>query len=172
MDDAGYPDNFPGNSISFKFQQKITGSTQNNGTKKVEIMVLLKYLSNFWRTLEMPSFNCDINLILTWSKNSVISTAAANQDTTFAITDTKLYVPVVTLSIQDNAKPLQQLKPGFKGKINRNKYHSRTESLNAPKPYLDYVIDPSLQGVNRLFVLPFNFNDSRTGHWRYYLPTV
>ena len=107
MDDAGYPDNFPGNSISFKFQQKITGSTQNNGTKNVEIMVLLKYLSIFWRTLEMPSFNCEINLILTWSKNCVISIAAANQDTTFAIPDTKLYVPVVTLSIQDNATRIQ-----------------------------------------------------------------
>ena len=107
MDDAGYPDNFPGNSISFKFQQKITGSTQNNGTKNVEIMVLLKYLSIFWRTLEMPSCNCEINLILTWSKNCVISIAAVNQDTTFAIPDTKLYVPVVTLSIQDNATRIQ-----------------------------------------------------------------
>ena len=64
------------------------------------------------------------------------------------------------------------MQPGFKRKINWNKYNSRTESLNAPKPYLDYLIDPSLQGVNRLFVLPFNFNDSRIGHWRYYLPIV
>ena len=68
-------------------------------------MVPLKYLSNFWRTLEMPSINCEVNLILTWSANCVIvSTNNANQGATFEITNTKLYVPVVTLSTQDNAK--------------------------------------------------------------------
>ena len=69
-------------------------------------MVTLKYLSNFWRTLEIPLINCEINAILTWSANFVISNAAANQATTFAITDIKLYVPVVTLSTDDNAKLL------------------------------------------------------------------
>ena len=70
-------------------------------------MVLLKYLSNFWRTLEMTLINCEVNLILTWSENCVIfSTNVANQNVTFAITETKLYVPVLTLSIQDNAKLL------------------------------------------------------------------
>ena len=76
-------------------------------------MVPLKYLSNFWRTLEMPLISCEINLILTWPENYVISNTAANQATTFAITDTKLYVPVVTLSTQDNAKLVEQLKIGF-----------------------------------------------------------
>ena len=75
------------------------------------MMVPIKYLSNFWRTLEMPLINCQINLILTWNANCVIvSTNVENQNATFAITDTKLYVPVVTLSTQDNAKLLQQLK--------------------------------------------------------------
>ena len=61
-------------------------------------MVPLKYLSNFWRTLEMPLINCEINLILTWSTNYVIVSAnVANQNATFETTDTKLYVPVVTL---------------------------------------------------------------------------
>ena len=70
-------------------------------------MVLLKYLSNFWRTLEMTLINCEVNLILTWSENCVIfSTNVSNQNVTFAITETKLYVPVLTLSIQDNAKLL------------------------------------------------------------------
>ena len=105
-------------------------------------MVPLKYLSNFWRTLEIPLINCDINLILTWSANCVITNAVANQDTIFVITDTKLYVPVVTLSTQDNAKLLQQLKSGFKLYINWNKYHSKTEPLNVPNPYLDFLIDP------------------------------
>ena len=77
-------------------------------------MVSLKYLSNFWRTLGMPLINCEINLILTWSKKCVIaSNTAVNQGTTFAITDTKFYVPIVTLSTQDNAKLLQQLKSGL-----------------------------------------------------------
>ena len=60
-------------------------------------MVPLEYLSNFWITLEMPLINCEINLILTWPANCVISNASPNQATTFAMTDTKLYVPVVSL---------------------------------------------------------------------------
>ena len=76
---------------------KLTGKTANNGTKKVEIMVSLKYLSNFWRTLEMPLINCEITLNLNWSENCVIvATYIANQGATFSITDTKLYVPVAT----------------------------------------------------------------------------
>ena len=82
-------------------------------------MVPLKYLSNFCRALEMLLINCEINLILTWSENCVVvSTVAANQGAAFTITDTKLYVLVVTLSTQDNAKLLQQLKSGFKRTIN------------------------------------------------------
>ena len=111
------------NSESFKYKIKITGKTPNNGnTKDVEIIVPLKYLSNFWRTLEMPLINCEVNLILTWSKDCVItnSTGAGK----FAITETKLYVPVVTLSTHHNAKLLQQLKSGFKRAIILNKYES------------------------------------------------
>ena len=86
---------------SFNFKTKLTGRTGNNGTKDVEIMVQLKYLSNFWRTLEMPLINCEVNLILTWSSTCVIiATGVQNQNATFAITDTNLYVPVVTLSTQ------------------------------------------------------------------------
>ena len=70
----------------------------------------------------MLLINCEINLILTCSANCVIANAVANLTTTFGITDTKLYVPIVTLSIQDNTKLLQQLKPGFKRAMNCNKY--------------------------------------------------
>ena len=84
----------------------------------------------------MPLIKFEINLILTWSANCVISNAAANQETTFAITDTKVYVPVVTLSAQDNAKLLQQLKSGFKRKINGNKFYSKTITQNPPDQYL------------------------------------
>ena len=101
----------------------------------------------------MPLINCGINLILTWSANFVVSNAAANENTTFALTDTKPYVPDVPLSIQDHAKLLQRLKPGFKRTINWNKYNSKMEPLNASNPYLDFLIGPSFYGVNRLFAL-------------------
>ena len=84
--------------------------------------MLLKYLSNFWRTPEIPLINCEVNLILTWSSTCAITYSAGAGR--FAITDTKLYVPVLTLTKQDNAKFLPQLKPGFKRKINWNKYQS------------------------------------------------
>ena len=74
-------------------------------------MVPLKYLSNFWRTLEMPLINCEVDLIFTWSSTCVITaTNTPNQNATFPITDTKLYVDVVTLSTQENTKFFQQLK--------------------------------------------------------------
>ena len=157
---------------SFNFKAKITGETGNDGTKDVEIIVPLKYLSNFWRTLEMPLINCEVNLILTWSSTCVlISTKIPNQNPTFAITDTKLYVPVVTLSTQENTKFLQQLKTGFKRVINWNKYLSKPELL-AQNPILNHLVEPSLQGVNRLFVLVFENGDNRTSDEQYYLPTV
>ena len=106
---------------SFKSKIKIAENTPDNGnTKNVEVAVPLKYLSNFWRTLEMPLINCEIYLILTWSENFVISSATG--ETKFAITDTKLYVPIVTLSTQGNVKLFEQLKSGFKRTINLNKY--------------------------------------------------
>ena len=97
---------FRGNNTtdSFKFKAKITGQTGDDGTKDVQIMVPLKYLSNFWRTLEMPLINCEVNLILKWSSTCVlISTDVPNQNATFAITDTKLCVPIVTLSTQESS---------------------------------------------------------------------
>ena len=99
---------------SFNFKVEIAGQTGGNGTKGVQIMVPLKYLSNFWRALEMPLINCKINLILTWSANCVIvHTNVANQGDAFAISKKKLYVPVMTLSTQDNAQFLLQLKIRF-----------------------------------------------------------
>ena len=115
---------------SFNFKTKITGQTNDNGIINVEIMVPLKYLSNFWRTLEMPLINCEVELILNWSANCVIIyTNVANQVPTFTITETNLYVPVVTLSTQDNAKLLPQLKLGFKRTIGWNKYLSKPALL-------------------------------------------
>ena len=122
LTDVGIIANFHAadNSASFKFKQKITGVTDDDGSKNVEIIVPLKYLTSFQRTLEMPLINCEINLILTWSDKYV--SANDFKATTFTITDTKLYVPFVALSTQDNAKLLEQLRLGFKTTINWNKY--------------------------------------------------
>ena len=132
-------------------------------------MVLLKYLSNFWRTLEMRLINYEVNLILTWSSTCVIT--HSNGAGVFAITDTKPYVPVVTLSTQENTKFFQQLKSGFKRVINWNKYLSKPELL-AQNPNLNHLVEPSFQGVNKLFVLAFENDNHRTIHDRYYLPNV
>ena len=157
-------------SESFKSKVKITGKTPDDvNTKDVEIIVPLKYLSNFWRTLEMLLINCEVNLILTWSKDCVITNSTGEGK--FAITETKLYVPVVTLSTKDNAKLLQQLKSGFKKTINWNKYESSIKTF-AQNGYLNYLINPSFQGVNRLFVLSFENENDRTSHSTYYLPKV
>ena len=111
----------------------------------------LKYLINFWRNLEVPLIDCEINLILTWSKNCAISSATGA--TKFKIKDTKLYVTVVTLSIQNNAKLLQQLKPSFKRTISWKKYRSKV-SIQTPNIYLDFLIDPGFQGKKEfLFIV-------------------
>ena len=158
------PNNNLADSESFKFKVKITGKTPAADKEKdVEIMVPLKYLSNFWRTLELPLINCEVNLILTWSSTCVITNSTGAG--TFEITDTKLYVPV------ENAKLLQQLKSGFKRVINWNKYLSKPELLRQ-NPNLNYLIEPSFQGVNRLFILAFENDAQRTSHSGYYLPNV
>ena len=138
---------------------------QINLVKKVDIVVPSKYLSNFWRSLDMPLINCEVSLTLTWSENCVITSlerrAITNTridtsptSTTFKITDTKLYVPVVTLSTKDDNNFLEQLKSGFKRTIKWNKY--RSEMTNQTKTnHLNYLIDPTFTKLNKLFVLSF-----------------
>ena len=117
----------------------------------------------------MPLINCEVSLILIWWTTCVItnSTGAGK----FAVTDTELYVLVVTLSTQDNTKLLQQLKSGFKRKINWSKYQSDPKKY-AQNRYLNHLVDPSFQGVNRLFVLSFENENDRKSHSTYYLPKV
>ena len=94
------------NSKSFKSKIKITGKTPNNGYEKnVEISVPLKYLSNFWRTLEIPLISCEVSLILISSPSCVITNSTGEGK--LQITDTNLNVPIVTLSAEDNEKLLQ-----------------------------------------------------------------
>ena len=115
------------NSESLKSKMKIIIPADCN-TKNVEIALPLKYLSIFRLNLEMPLINCEINLILTWASTSIVSNSS--NAGTFTITDTKLYVPVVTLSTQDNAKLFQQLKSDFKGTINWNKCQLKVSNRN------------------------------------------
>ena len=104
----------------------------------------------------MPLINSEIILQLICSKKSIlVAGTAANPVQKFKITDTKLYAPAVTLSAQENIKLLKQLESGFKRTINWNKYHSK-KSSQAQNRYLNVLIDPDFQGVNRLFVLSFD----------------
>ena len=100
-----------------------------------------------------------------------MSTNNANQNATFTMTETKLYVPVVTLSTKDTAKLFTQSKSRFKRTINWNKYLSKLELL-AQNPNLNHLVEPSFQGINRLFVLAFENDTQRISSKRYYLPTV
>ena len=120
----------------------------------------------------MPLINCEIELILTWSVNCVIIyTNVANQVPTFTVTETNLYVPVVTALTQDNAKLLPQLKSGYTRTISWNKYLPKPELL-AQSSNLNYLIEPNFQGVNRLFVLAFQDDAQRTSNKRFCIPNI
>ena len=107
------------NSTSFKYKVNLLGNIDaanpdnaRLGRLNVKIVVPLKYLSNFFRSLKMSLINCKIKLNLTWKKECVLSTAA--DDAVFITNDTKLYVPVVTLSKEDNKDFIEQQNKGFK----------------------------------------------------------
>ena len=155
--------------LRLNLAKKTAGVAGNNGTKHIEIIVSLKCLSNFLRTLEIPFINCEIHLVLTWSDKCMLSnhTEAA----TVTITDTKRYTPVLTLSTQDNTNLLEQLKSGFKITINWNIYESKL-SVQAKSLYLNFLISPRFQGVNQLFVLLFENKKDRKVYIKYYFPLV
>ena len=87
------------------------------------------------------------------------------------MTGTNRYVPVVTLSTQDNARLLSQLKSSFKRTIRWNKYLAKPELL-AWNANLNHLIEPSFQGINRLFVLAFENDAQWASNKRYYIPNV
>ena len=168
------------NSPSFKYKASIIGNTENNGIKtEVKIAIPLKYLINFWRSLEMPLVNCKIELSLNWIEKCLLTTA---NTAIFKIIDVKLYVPVVTLSAEDNVKLLKLLSEGFKRTVYWNKYKVTDNKIveianNNEEKYIRELLDSSWQGVKRLFVLAYNNKEgdnkvSVDSYKNYFLPRV
>ena len=150
------------NAPSFKYKASIIGNTENNETKKeVQIAVPLKYLSNFWRSLEMPLINCKVELSLNWIEKCVLTTAADANKVTFKITNAKLYVLIATLSAEDSAKLSKLLTEGFKRPVYWNKNKVIDNMLvhianHNEEKYIRELLDSSCQGVKRLFVLAYD----------------
>ena len=181
------------NSKSFKYKTNIVEKTPegNDSLTNAKVVVSLKHLSNFWRNLNIPLINFEVELILTWSKNCALIDMTtkdaggdnlaieAPSDAKFKITDTKVYVPVVILSKENDKKLLKQLKPGFKRTIKWNKYRSQM-TIQPKNNNLNYLIDPTFTNVNRLFVLSFQriagenntTKDRRDSFSHYYVPNV
>ena len=147
------------NSTFFKYKSSFINEFATVGANKVlknkKIAVSLKYLSNFWRSWEMLLINCKIHLELNWSKNCIMFNVIGV--TEFKITNTKLYVPIFTLSSKDNVKLVKILEEGFKRPVYWNEYQTKIESKNLDNSnFKRFAVDASFQGVRRLFVLAFN----------------
>ena len=162
-------------SSSFKYKINLLGNiaAANPNVARVarlnvKIVVPLKYLSNFFR----PLINCKIKLNLTSKEECVLSTDAGNA--VFIINDTKLCVPVVTLSKEDNKDFIEQQNKGFQRSIYWNQYKTKEQNENAANNVFKYInLDPSFQGVNRLFIMTYlrgGNNPGRNSRQKYYLP--
>ena len=138
------------------YKSKLISGTDDNNANNVKFVVSLKYVSSFFRSLEMPLVNYKIALELTWHKDCMISSANAAV-VSFMITNTKLYVPIVTLSTKDNNNLTKQLNDGFKRSIYWNQYVSKpfTEQAANKTGITRFSLDAAFQGVNRLFILAF-----------------
>ena len=169
------------NSDSFKYKIKLLGNVTEvagnaAGVRRlnVKVFVPLKYLSNFFRSLGMPLINCKIKLNLTWKKECVLSTGAG--EAVFIINDTKLYVPAVTLSKEDNKDFMEQKYERFQRSIYWNEYKTKEINEDADANVFKYInLDSSFQGVNRLFVMAYNRKNgqpTRNGQRKYYLPRI
>ena len=157
----------------------------NEGTQEIELAIPLKYLGNFWRALNIPLISCEISLELKWDKNCVITSkeqrniGGGNRDNAptgamLVIKKCKLYVPVVTLSKDDEIKLLTNLKSGFKREIIWNKYRSQM-TAEVANNNLNILVDPTFTNVNRLFVLAYGVDDdnyNRQSYSQFYLRKV
>ena len=193
MINGGNPDNVvTANPSSFKYKSSLLEGLNSRDVAaninphianahrlftNTKIVVLLNYLSNCFRSLEMPLINCKIHLELNWAKNCVISGIAGA--TTFQITSTKFYVSIATLSTKNNVSLRKQLNEGFERSVYWNEYKSKIEIKEANNQNLTrFSLDASFQGVNTLFV--FGFNNAggdadqveRNNHRKYFLLRV
>ena len=200
LSDDNHPNNFLNNNVvnssAFKYKNKITGNTYNIaagaadhdanrvGKQDIKLAMPLKYLGHFWRTLNIPLINCEVSLELKWNKNCVITSLEEAQiaagppplnapptGATLTINDCKLYVPVVTLSKDDEIKLLTNLKSGFTREIIWNKYRSQMSTETANNN-LNILIDPTFTNVNRLFVLAYQNADDRQSFYKFFLPKL
>ena len=185
-------------SESCNYKTKLVGNLPagNNDTKleeeKEKIVVLLKNLSNFIFDLNNLLINAEIELILKWSQNCVLTerayraaiaegddpatepaAAAINtpSDLKFNITSCKLYVPVVTLQAEYENKLYEELKTGIKINFKWAKYRSQAINHTATSN-INYLIDPTFNNVNRLFVLAFENEEDRSSYFKHYTATV
>ena len=146
------------NSASFKCKAALVGKTgdHNDGkssVKDAKIVVPLKYLSNFWRSLEMPLTNCKVYLELNWIEVCILP--SAGNSAKFKITDVKLHVLVVNLSTEDSANLTKKLNKGFKRSVYWNSYERKPAKEIEKEKNLFEVLNASFQGVKRLFVLAY-----------------
>ena len=144
------------NSESFKYKAALSGKTTsaiastNSSVKDAKIVVPLKYLSNFWRSLEMPLINCKVYLELNWIEECILSSARNTPQ--FEITDRKLYVSIVTLSTKDSAILTKQLNRRFKRSFYMNSYETRPAKVIEQVKNIDGLLANYLQTTKRLFV--------------------
>ena len=165
------------NAPSFKYKANLIGNTIADGANRkkegVKIAVPLKYLSNFWRSLEMPLINCKVELSLKWYERCLLTVA---NTATFKITDAKLYVPIVTLKTEDNTKLSKLLSEGFKRSVYWNKYKVIPNKIYNENDHIRELLDANYQGVKRSFILAYGNagNDLATAnsHRKYFLPRI
>ena len=180
--DARIPNTDPATAAANPRVSNPNYNVNENGKKEIELAIPLKYLGNFWRALNILLISCEISLELKWDKNCAINSleqrdiGGGNRDNeltgaSLEITKCELYVPVVTLSKDDEIKLLTYLKSGFKREIIWNKYRSQmtTEAINNN---LNILVDPTFTNVNRLFVLAYQTTDDRQSYSQFYLPKV
>ena len=169
------------NSQSFKYKAALLGKTAdavnntNISLKDAKIVVPLKYLSNFRRSLEMPLINCKVYLELNWIEDCILSSDRNSSKLTIA--DAKLHVPIVTLSTKDKGNSAKYLNEGFnKSFVYWNSYETKPAKVIEQGKKIYELLNASFQGVKRLFVLVYfiaeNGNDEAgiKNNKKYFLP--
>ena len=144
------------NSESFKYKTALVGKTANHNNGKItvkdtKIVVPLKYLSKFWKSLEIPLINCEVHLELNWIEDCILS--STGDSAKFVITDAKLHVPIVNLSTKDNVNLTKQLSERFKRSVNWNSYQTKPAMvIEKEKICTDYLMQ-YFQALDYLFLL-------------------